>query len=454
LEEPDSDPYLWFSKIVISTFTGNFSPGILVSLLVIIVLFFFSAMISGSEIAFFSLNPLQLKDIRSKDTKTNRLIISLLQIPNRLLATILIANNFVNVGIVILCAFVSSELFDFTGFPILGFIIEIIVITVLILLFGEIMPKIYATQKPVNFASLMAHPLKMLIRVFYPLSSLLIRTTNVIDKKLDRKRHDISMSDLSEAIDITVDDGTPEEETKILKGIVRFTDIEVKEIMKSRMDVTAIDSETTFKDLVEIVIESGYSRIPVYEETFDNIKGILYVKDLLPHLNKKENFIWISLLRSAFFVPENKKINDLLQEFQEKKIHMAIVVDEYGGTSGIITLEDIIEEIVGEITDEFDSPEDEIEFTKIDDNNYIFEGKTSINDFCKIIGINDNIFDEVKGESDSIAGVILELQGEIPEKNTLITYRNFEFKIIAVDKRRIKKIKVKIKDRDEFDEKK
>ena len=447
MEEPDSDPHLWLINIALNIFTGNFTLEIIFSLLVIIVLLFFSALISGSEIAFFSLNPAQLKAISSDETKTNKLILSLLEIPKRLLATILIANNFINVGIVILSAFVSSLLFDFTGLPIIGFIIQVVVITTLLLLFGEIMPKIYANHKPVVFASVMVRPLNFLIKFFYPLSSILVRTTLVVDKKLAKKSQDISMSEISEAIDLTVDDDALEEETKILKGIVKFSDIEVKEIMKSRLDVVAVDSETVFNSLFKIVVESGYSRIPVFTETLDNIQGILYVKDLLPHLDKKDGFKWIDLLRPAFFVPENKKINDLLQEFQEKKIHLAIVVDEYGGTSGIITLEDIIEEIVGEITDEFDSPEDEVEYKKIDDNNYIFEGKTSINDFCKLVGIeDDDIFDEVKGESDSLAGVILELQGEIPEKNTTITFRNFDFKILTVDQRRIKKIKVTIKD--------
>jgi len=408
-----------------------------------------SALISGSEVAYFSLNPSQLKDIRSKDTKISKLILNHLDIPKRLLATILITNNFVNVGIVILSAYVSRQIFDFSNFPILGFIIEVVVITGILLLFGEIMPKIYANLKPVTFASIMAKPLSFLIKIFYPFSSLLVKTTRFVDKKMAATSHDISMSEISEAIDITVDEDTTEEETKILKGIVKFSDIEVKEIMRSRMDVVSVNSEITFKELIKIVVNSGYSRIPVFTETFDNVNGILYVKDLLPHLTKEAEFIWIDLLRPAFFVPENKKINDLLQEFKEKKIHMAIVVDEYGGTSGIITLEDVIEEIIGEITDEFDTPEDEVGYRKINDNTFIFEAKTSINDFCKIIGDDDNIFDEIKGDSDSLAGIILEQLGEIPEKGTTFSYRNFDFAILAVDKRRIKQIKVIIKDNEE-----
>jgi len=444
LEDPDSDPHLLLPQIFASIFTGNFSLGAFIVLLVILVLIFASAMISGSEIAFFSLSPAELKELISKVSKTNSIILSHLKIPKRLLATILITNNFINVGIVILSAYVISSLFDFSAFPILGFLTEVIAITIFILLFGEIMPKIFANQKPLVFASIMAMPLSFLIKLFYPLSSLLVRTTKFIDKKLAAQNREISMSELSDAIDITADDNAPVDETKILKGIVKFTDIEVSEIMKSRMDVVSIDSVLDFTEVIKVVTESGYSRIPVYTETFDKIDGILYVKDLLPHLDKRKDFNWHQLIRPAFFVPENKKINDLLQEIQEKKIHLAVVVDEYGGTSGVVTLEDILEEIVGEITDEFDSPEDEIGYNKIDDHNYIFEGKTSINDFCKIIGIDDNMFDEIKGEADSIAGLMLELLGKIPDKNTIVNFREFEFKALTVDKRRIKMVHVTI----------
>ena len=446
MEEPDSDPHLWLFNTMLNIFAGNITPEIILSLLVVLLLLICSALISGSEVAFFSLNPSQLKDIRSNGTKINRLILSHLDRPKRLLATILITNNFVNVGIVILSAYVSRQLFDFSSFPIFGFIIEVVVITGFLLLFGEIMPKIYANHKPITFASIMAGPLNILIKVFYPFSSLLVRSTRLIDNKLTSNSQDISMSEISEAIDITVDEDTTEEETKILKGIVKFSDIEVTEIMKSRMDVVSVDAQISFKELIEIVVDSGYSRIPVFTETFDNVKGILYVKDLLPHLTKQEEFNWIDLLRPAFFVPENKKINDLLQEFQERKIHVAIVVDEYGGTSGIVTLEDIIEEIIGEITDEFDTPEDEVGYRKINANTYIFEAKTSINDFCKITGYEDDIFDEIKGDSDSLAGIILEELGEIPDKGTTFTYRNFDFKILTVDNRRIKQVKVIIQE--------
>ncbi len=444
MEATDSDPYLQTLTFILTLFRGDFDTGVIIVSLVIFVLLIFSAAISGSEIAYFFLNPAQIEEIESSKSKTNKLVISLLEMPKRLLATILISNNFINVSIVILGAYVSNSLFEFKEYHIIGFIIEVIVMTGIILLFGEIMPKIYATQKPITFARAMAAPLRFLVKLFYPLSSLLVSSTSIIDRRFSRKGRNITMDELADAIDITADDKNSDEETKILKGIVKFTDIEVKEIMKSRMDVLAIEAETPFEKVINTVIESGYSRIPVYEETFDNIKGILYVKDLLPHLDTKDNLNWLELLRPAFYVPENKKINDLLNEIQEKKIHLAIVVDEYGGTSGIVTLEDIIEEIVGEITDEFDAPGDEIDYKKISNNKYIFEGKTSINDFCKIIDIEDDIFDDVKGDSDSLAGLILETEGSLPEKNKIILIKNFTFKILTVDIRRIKKVEVSI----------
>lgn len=445
MEDPDSDPYLYLVNILSSIFSGNFSIGILAGLVVMLILFFFSAMISGSEIAFFSFSPTHLKEFREKKSKINHIILSLLKTPKRLLATILIANNFVNVGIVILGSYIINEVFYIGMNPVIGFIIQVLLITVLLLLLGEIMPKIYAAQKPKTFAYIMANPLKILMKLFHPLSLTLVKSTSIIDKKLSRRSKDISMSDLSEAIDITTDKDTQDDDTRILKGIVKFIDIEVKEIMKSRVDVVGIDTETDFKEVINIAVNSGFSRIPVYKETFDNVKGMLYVKDLLSHLGEKDNYKWQSLLRSAFFVPENKKINDLLKEFQETKVHLAIVVDEYGGTSGVVTLEDIIEEIIGEISDEFDLPGDEVDYQKIDNSNFIFEGKTSINDFSKIVNIDDTIFDEIKGEFDSLAGLILELRGEIPEKDTQIAFKNLDFKIETVDKRRIKRIRVKIK---------
>ncbi len=445
MEDPDIESYLTIVFYLLDSIIKSFTFGTVINFLIVFLLLFFSAMISGTEIAFFSLTPAQLNKIKISTAKKDILIIRLLESPKRLLATILITNNFINVAIVIFSTYIATKLFNLTDFPVLAFVIQVIVITALILFIGEIMPKIYATQFSVRFAKIMAIPLQILIKIVYPLSLVLVRTTSVIDKRLSKRKHQISMNELSDAIDITSGEDVAGENTKILKGIVKFGDIEVKEIMKSRMDVTAIDTEINFKNLLEIILESGYSRIPAYEESFDNIKGILYVKDLLPHLGKDENFKWQDLLRPAFYVPENKKISDLLKEFQEKKIHLAIVVDEYGGTSGIITLEDILEEIVGDISDEFDIEDDEFSYKKFDDNNYIFEGKTTLIDFCKIVKVDPDIFDEVKGDPDSLAGVFLELEGKIPDKDTSIAFRDFIFKIISVDKRRIKQIKVTIK---------
>ncbi len=429
---------------IVHAFMQPISFQILISLFVMVLLLYFSAMISGSEIAFFSLSPQNLHDLRESESKKSGAILRLLEKPKVLLATILVANNFVNVAIVILSTYITKELFDLSINAILAFLIQVVIITALILLFGETIPKMYATRKPLAFARMMARTLKSLMWLLNPISRLLVRTTDVFDRRLARKNLNITMSDLSDAIEITTDETTPDEEKKILKGIVKFGDLEVKEIMKSRVDVIAVENSLPFNELLKVILESGYSRIPVYEGSFDKILGILYVKDLLLHLDMREEFKWDKLIRDAFFVPENKKINDLLKEFQETKIHMAVIVDEYGGTSGIVTLEDIIEEIVGEITDEFDTKEDEIEFTRIDDKNYLFEGKTSINDFCKIIGIEDDIFDKVKGESDTLAGLILEMEGKIPEKDHLISFNNFDFRIIAADERRIQKIKVTI----------
>jgi gliding motility-associated protein GldE len=409
-----------------------------------LLLVFVSALISGSEIAFFSLNPVQLKALKSEKNKVNNLILNLLERPKRLLATILIANNFVNVAIVILSTYIIAGTFNLNSHPLLAFTIQVVVVTSLLLIFGEIMPKIYSAVNPVSFAKLMARPIQVMIRVFYPLSILLVKSSNIIDKRIRKKGGYLSMSELSEAIDLTSDADTPEEERKILKGIVKFSDIDVKEIMKSRVDVTAVDISTSYTKLLSIILDCGYSRIPTFEDSFDNIAGILYVKDLLPHLDKGDEFRWQKLLRPAFFVPENKKINDLLQEFQQKKIHLSIVVDEYGGTSGIVTLEDIIEEIVGEISDEFDTEDDEVSYTKINDKTYLFDGKTLINDFCKVLEIDDKIFEEVKGDSETLAGLILEVEGKIPKVNETSIIKGFEFKVKKANRRRIEEVLVKI----------
>jgi putative hemolysin len=404
--------------ILIDLPLAGFSIGVVAGILAIIILLFGSAMASGAEVAFFSLGPNQLHELRLKEDKADKSVLHLLEMPKHLLATLLISNNFFNVAIVIISTFVTNSLFDFSQIPYwLAFLIQVIVVTSLILLFGEVMPKVYATRSSVKLARLLAGPLHILVKLFYPLSSLLVRSTNMIDRRISRKAYNVSISELSDAIELTSGENTPDEERKILQGIVKLGDIEVKEIMKSRVDLTAVDIRINFKELLELIVEAGYSRIPAYEDSFDHVKGILYIKDLLPHLGREDAFNWVELLRDAFFVPENKKINDLLQEFQEKKIHMAVVVDEYGGTSGIVTLEDIIEEIVGEISDEHDEPSGDFEYSKLDDYNFIFEGKTSLNDFYKILDMDDGLFDAVRGDADSLAGLILELMEKMPEKD-------------------------------------
>lgn len=428
---------------MMSIYNGNFTIGIAAGLLFMILLLAVSAAISSSEIAFFSLGPAHLDVLENENDKQSQLALKLLERPKTLLATILIANNFVNVAIILLSSFIINTLFNFAQSPIIGFLIQVVTITSAILLFGEIMPKIYASQYSMKTAKVLALPMNFLVKIFSPLSMVLVKSTNIIDKRIEHKGHDITMDDLSEALDITTSNtSTPEEDKKILKGIVKFGDIAVTEIMRSRIDITALDEKTPFDSLIETIVEAGYSRIPIYHESFDNVTGILYIKDILPHLNKGADFNWQQLQRSVFFVPENKRISDLLNEFQMRKIHMAIVADEYGGTSGLVTMEDILEEIVGEINDEFDNESDNIPFLKIDDNNYIFEGKTLLNDFCKALGIEDRMFSEAKGESDTLAGLMLELAGKIPEKNEFVEFEDFTFQAETVDKRRIKRVKV------------
>jgi len=338
------------------------------------------------------------------------MIFSLLQKPKKLLASILISNNFINISIVILSTYIIHQIFDFRDYKILAFIIEVLVVTSIILLMGEIMPKVYATKKAKSFARFMAPSLKFINNILSPLSFVLIYSTSFIDKRIEKRGHEISKEELTEAIDITINTNVKKEEKQMLKGIVRLSDTEVSEIMKSRVDVTAVEKNITFHALLEIIKEGGFSRIPVFDNNFDNVIGLIYIKDLLPHLNKNNDFKWNKILRPVFFIPENKKINDLLSEFKNKKIHLAIVVDEFGGTSGIVTMEDILEEIVGEINDEFDSEEGDIEYQQINEREFVFDGKVSINDVCKIIKEENDIFDEIKGEADSFAGLLLEIK--------------------------------------------
>lgn len=393
-----------------------------------------SALISGSEVAYFSLSPGELERLKEKGyDKVNNLH----KKPDLLLSTILISNNFVNVGIVILSTYLINTLFDFSHNAILGFIIQVVLVTFVILLFGEIMPKLYANRSQVKMAIFMAGPLTFLTFLFRPLSVLLIKSTSVISKRI-AKKNALSIDQLSKALELT-QDADINEEKDILEGIVRFSNISAIDIIRPRINVIALDIEDDFEQVKNMVIEHGYSRLPVYRENLDTIEGVLYVKDLLAHLHEPSDFKWQSLLREAYFVPETKKINDLLEEFQTKKVHMAIVVDEYGGTSGIVTMEDILEEIVGDINDEYDEKEET--FIKLRNNAYIFEASTLLNDFVKIVNAEEDSFKDIEGEADTLAGLILEIKGELPKKNDVITYQEHKFTILEVDNRRIKKIK-------------
>ena len=426
--------------------SGHFSGSIslITSLMTLAVLLFLSALISGSETSFFSLSSIQLEEIDLLDNVKSHRIIELLKKPKQLLATILIANNFINVAIVILSAFITGIIFDFSQYPVLGFVIEVGVVTFVLLLLGEITPKVYASQYNVKFALQVSSYIYFIHRILKPMSKVLAFSTAIVDKRITKKGHDISKSELDEAIEITAGEKSTEEEKNMLKGIVKFADMETSEIMKARVDVMAIEYDAPFNDIMDYVIQTGFSRIPVYEESLDKVKGILYIKDLLPYLNEGTQFEWNHLVRPAFFVPENKRINELLQEFRAKKIHLAIVVDEYGGTSGIVTLEDILEEIVGEINDEFDEFEPDVDFEKVDDYTYIFSAKTSLNDFCKVLKIEDDIFEDVEGDYDSLAGLLLELHGNIPKKGTKVSHNKYHFEVLSLDYKRIKKIKVVI----------
>lgn len=401
-----------------------------------------SSLVSGSEVAFFSLTNDQLESLE-EESKVDQALFSLLKRKRQLLATILILNNLINIAIVTLSTFFTWSLVG-TKTP-EGKVVVILsaVVTFIILFFGEVVPKNYATQHNLQFARLTGRLLFISEKIFRPLSSLLILLTNVIEKNVQKKGHNITVDELNQALEITTGEDTTEEEKGILKGIVNFSTLTVKQVMKSRMDLTALDIEMDFHELMDKINKSGFSRIPVFNETIDKIEGILYIKDLIGHIDQDETFKWQELLRPGFFVPENKKVDSLLKDFQENRVHMAIVVDEYGGTSGLITMEDIIEEIVGEINDEYD--DEEIAFNKLDNSTYVFEGKTSLNDFCKVIDIEPSEFDEVKGESESLGGLLLELSNKLPRAGEKIEYKQFLFTIVAVDLRRIKRVRVLIR---------
>jgi len=429
--EPDPN-WLSFFSLSIQPITPDI---IFVGVVVLLLLLFISAIISGSEVAFFSFSPRDIDALRKEKSRKKEVILNLLGKKDQLLATILITNNFVNIGIVILSSYLTNRIFSFSQSPVFGIFFQFVVITFFILLFGEIIPKLLANSYPKRFALFMAYPLNFTFIVLKPITLLLTRSTSLF-KKLSPPKESISIDELSQALELT-DDSFKREE-KILQGIVNFTNIEVKGIMRSRQDVIAVNMSESLEEITQKINQYGFSRIPVYQDSFDTVKGVLFIKDLLPHLHKGKNFHWQSLIRPPYFVHETKKINELLQEFQSRKVHIAIVIDEYGGTSGIVSLEDVLEEIVGEINDEFDK--ENTDYEKVNENRYIFNGKTLLQDFAKTIDVNPDIFESVKGDSDTLAGLILEIKGEFPKQNEIIKFENFIFRIKSIDQRRIKKI--------------
>jgi len=445
LEDPPEQVYTFIDLVLLS---GWLPFDLIFGLMVLIVLLACSAMISGAEVAYFSLSKANIDELEESPLRIRKQALVLLKRPKRLLATILIANNFVNVGIVILSTYLTSknipqESLNYLlgGIIPIGRVVEVFGITLIVLLVGEIIPKVYANQYAVGFASIMSFPLSYMSIIFSFLSVPLIKMTTVVDRLASANNGQISVDELSHALDLTKAESIREkEDRKILEGIVKFGNTDVKQIMKPRTDVEGFSNKMIYRELLEGILESGYSRVPVYEESLDKIVGIIHIKDLLPHIDEVDGFGWQSLMRPPFFVPESKMIDDLLEEFREKKVHLAIVVDEYGGCEGLVTLEDIIEEIVGDISDEFD--DDEVVYSKLDDDNYVFEGKTNLKQFYRVIKIDGERFEKQKGEADTLAGFILEQSGKMPMKNQKVSFEKYEFTIESVDKRRIKRVKV------------
>lgn len=438
------EPPLNLQFVILSYINSNLQssdwPGIIGCIIAIIIFILLSALFSGSENALFSLNKSQIEELTDDESATAKAITYLISNPKKLLATILIGNTFINVAMVMVSTVLLTTIFDFEHNPVFGFLIEVVFVTFMIVLFGEVIPKIYAVQNNSKVSALVAVFMFYMYKLFRPLVFVLENSTSIIDKRVTKRGHILSVDELSHAIDITTESDAPKQEKSILKGIVNFVNTNVTEIMCQRPDIAAIDIETNFTELLQQIDELGYSRIPVYHESLDEIKGILSIKDILPHIHQLADFKWQELARPAFYVPESKKIDDLLKDFQNKRTHMAIVVDEFGGTSGLVTMEDILEEVFGEINDEFD--EDEIYYSKLDENTFVFEAKMLINDACKYMELELDIFDEVRNEADTLAGLILELNGNMPKQNQELKYHPLTFKIEAVDKRRIKRIKV------------
>lgn len=433
----DDPPNLTGFSLITQLPLAGFTSAIAWYIVAIVVLLVCVAAMSAAEVAYFSITR---KEIDEMPEGLRKNVVKLMERPKKLLATILVIHNGVNLSIVILSEFIKDELLEGQTFnPIVSFLLQVVLITLIILLFGEVLPKVYGTQNPKSIVKIMVRPLLFLNRVMIFITGPLMLSSALFDKRL-KKQNSLSAGELENMIELTKDVNVSEEEKKIWKGIVEFGTISVKETMKPRVDVVALDIENNFKEVLAVVIEAGYSRLPVYKNTFDDIEGVLYIKDLLPHLNMDKDFEWQKLIRPTYFVPETKKIDDLLKEFQEKKVHLAIVVDEYGGSAGIVTLEDIIEEIVGEINDEFD--DEEIVYSRLDNENFVFEGKTTLINMCRIIDIEYSDIEPYVADADTIAGLLLELNGKLPEKEQIIDCEKLRFKVESVDKRRIKRVKV------------
>ena len=429
----DPEPSLFLQYILDTNLVFGF--------VAIFTLLFCSALVSGAEVALFSLSQKDIDDTLQHHPSKGKIISELLEKPKKLLATLLVANNFINIGVVILFSYVGHDIFSGITSPVLKFIIEVILVTFLILLFGEVLPKVYASRNNIKFAKLIAYPVAGLDKLLSPISLPMRKVTIYLHNKLGKQKTNFSVDQLSQALELTDTDETSTEEQKILEGIVTFGNTDTKQVMSPRMDIFALEIDESFKTIYSKIVEKGYSRIPVYRDNIDHIEGVLFVKDLLRHIDKEE-FDWKTLIREPFFVPENKKIDNLLKDFQSMKSHLAIVVDEYGGTSGLVSLEDIIEEIVGDISDEFDG--NNVNYSKIDDKNYLFEGKINLKDFYRVTDVDEDLFEIKKGEAETLAGFILEVLGNFPKKDQKLEFENCTFSIEAVDKKRVKQIKVTI----------
>ena len=426
------------------------TTGVILAIALAMILMGASAFASGSEIAFFSLSPADIAEVEAGKTSSDRSIQKLREDSERTLATILITNNFVNVTIIMLCNSIFGHLVEFgEKAQWLQFLTLTVFLTFLLLLFGEIMPKVYSRQDPLGFCRKCVSGICFCRKLFWPIENVLLKSGVLAEKVVQKENHVLSVDDLEQALKLTDKDDIKDEQS-MLKGIIRFGDETAKEVMTSRQDIVGLDIKSNYTDVLNCVVENNYSRIPVYQENGDNIRGILYIKDLLPHLSKPATFRWQSLMRPPYFVPETKKIDDLMREFQENKIHIAIVVDEFGGTSGLVTLEDILEEIVGEINDEYD--EEDKSYTKLNYNTYVFEGKTLLCDFCKILNIDDAEFADVEGDADSLAGLLLEIKGDFPSIHEKIDYKNYTFEVVEIKERRISRIKVIVHEKEEKSE--